>query len=147
MGVHRRVCGEFVFYPERSAVWPQCWLRAVCAVDRVGCCVGGGVSCGGKHLIIIHPTPVLVYRRCVTACRRRRWWRCSSVSRRPRSKSRRSDQPSPGVYFWPYPVFEVVGYGDIQRDTADTAGCSWIRPDTDGYSEIQRDTVDLMRNC
>jgi len=27
-------------------------------------------------------------------------------------------QPSPGVYFWPYPVFEAVRYGEIQRDTA-----------------------------
>jgi len=27
-------------------------------------------------------------------------------------------KPSPGVYFWPYPVFEAVGYGEIQRDTA-----------------------------
>ena len=31
-------------------------------------------------------------------------------------------QPSPGVYFWLYPVFEAVRYGEIQRDTADTAG-------------------------
>jgi len=31
---------------------------------------------------------------------------------------------SPGVYFWPYPVFEAVRYGEIQRDTADTAGYS-----------------------
>ena len=22
--------------------------------------------------------------------------------------------PSPGVYFWSYPVFEAVGYGEIQ---------------------------------
>jgi len=28
-------------------VWPQCWLCAVRAVGRVGCCVGGeGVPCG-----------------------------------------------------------------------------------------------------
>jgi len=27
-------------------------------------------------------------------------------------------KPSPGVYFWSYPVFEAVGYGEIQRDTA-----------------------------
>jgi len=24
----------------------------------------------------------------------------------------------PGVYFWPYPVFGAVGYGEIQWDTA-----------------------------
>jgi len=33
-----------------SAVWPQCWLCAVCAVGHIGCCVGGeypvGVSYG-----------------------------------------------------------------------------------------------------
>jgi len=34
-------------------VWPQCWLCAVCAVGHVGCIVGGGgVPCGGKHIII-----------------------------------------------------------------------------------------------
>jgi len=44
----------FVFYPGGSAMWPQCWLCAVCAVGRVGCCVGGGgVPCGGKHIIIV----------------------------------------------------------------------------------------------
>jgi len=32
----------FAFYPGGSAVWPQCWLCAVCAVGRVGCCVGEG---------------------------------------------------------------------------------------------------------
>jgi len=32
----------FVFCPGGSAVWPQCWLCAVCAVGHVGCCVGGG---------------------------------------------------------------------------------------------------------
>ena len=37
-------------------MWPQCWLCAVCAVGRVGCCVGG-VPCGGKHIIIIPCTP------------------------------------------------------------------------------------------
>jgi len=41
----------FVFYPRGSAMWPQCWLCAVCAVGRVGCCVSGGISCGGKHII------------------------------------------------------------------------------------------------
>jgi len=38
----RCVCRGIVFYPEGSAVWRQCWLCAVCAVGRVGCCVGGG---------------------------------------------------------------------------------------------------------
>ena len=32
----------FVFGPGGSAVWPQCWLCAECAVGHVGCCVGGG---------------------------------------------------------------------------------------------------------
>ena len=41
-----------VFCPGGSAVWPQCWLCAVCAVGHVGCCVGGGVPCGGKHIIL-----------------------------------------------------------------------------------------------
>jgi len=38
--------GRFIFYPGGSAVWPQCWLCAVCAVGRVGCCVGGGGPVG-----------------------------------------------------------------------------------------------------
>jgi len=42
----RGACGRV------SAVWPQCWLCAVCAVGRAGCCVAGGVPCGGKHIII-----------------------------------------------------------------------------------------------
>jgi len=42
----------FVFCPGGSAVWLQCWLCAVCAVGHIGCCVGGGVPCGGKHIII-----------------------------------------------------------------------------------------------
>jgi len=40
----------FVFCPGGSAVWPQCWLCAVCAVGHVGCCVCGGAPCGGKHI-------------------------------------------------------------------------------------------------
>jgi len=40
-------CKTSSFYPGGSAVWPQCWLCAVCAVGRVGCCVGGGGTlCG-----------------------------------------------------------------------------------------------------
>jgi len=27
-------------------VWPQCWLCAVCAVGRIGCCVGGEYPVG-----------------------------------------------------------------------------------------------------
>ena len=46
----------------------------------------------------------------------------------------------------PYPVFESVRYGEIQRETADTAGYSYIRTDTARYSGIQRDTVDLLQN-
>ena len=34
-------------------------------------------------------------------------------------------KPSPGVYFWLYPVFEAVGYGEIQRDTARYSRYSW----------------------
>jgi len=41
-----------VFSSTLGVVWPQCWLCAVCAVGRAGCCVGGGVPCGGKHIII-----------------------------------------------------------------------------------------------
>jgi len=37
----------FVFCLGGSAVWPQCWLCAVCAVGHVGCCVGGGGTLGG----------------------------------------------------------------------------------------------------
>ena len=48
-------------------------------------------------------------------------------------------KPSPGVYFWRYPVFEAVGYSEIQRDTA---GYSWIQVDTVGYSGIQWDIVE-----
>ena len=36
-------------------MWPQCWLCAVCAVGHGGCCVGGRVPCGGKHIIIKGP--------------------------------------------------------------------------------------------
>jgi len=43
----------FVFCPGGSAVWPQCWLCAVCAVGHIGCCVGGeypvGVSISSPH--------------------------------------------------------------------------------------------------
>jgi len=45
--------------------------------------------------------------------------------------------PSPGIYFWPYPVSEAVRYGEIQRDT----GYSWIQLDTYGYRWMQRDTA------
>jgi len=36
----------FVFCPEGSAVWPQCWLCAVYAVGHVGCWGGGGTLWG-----------------------------------------------------------------------------------------------------
>ena len=36
----------FVFCPGGSAVWPQCWLCAVCAVGHIGCCVGGEYPVG-----------------------------------------------------------------------------------------------------
>jgi len=41
-------------------------------------------------------------------------------------------KPSPGVYFWPYPVFQAVGYGEIQWDTVRYTG---------RYERIQLDTV------
>ena len=51
-GVGSERLRRLVFYPGGNAVWPQCWLCAVCAVGHVGCCVGGGVPYGGKHIII-----------------------------------------------------------------------------------------------
>jgi len=48
----------FIFYPGGSAVWPQCWLCAVCAAlwaVSAAVCGGGGVPCGGKHIIINTP--------------------------------------------------------------------------------------------
>ena len=36
----------FVFDPGCSAVWPQCWLCAVCAMGCVGCSVGGDYPVG-----------------------------------------------------------------------------------------------------
>jgi len=65
------------------------------------------------------------------------------------------------VYLRPYPVFEAVGYGEIQRDTAryswiqlDKYGYSWIQLEIARYSGsaaewldtgIQRDTRDTLR--
>jgi len=54
-------------------------------------------------------------------------------------------KPPPGVYFLLYLVFEAVGYGDIQRDTA---RYSWIQlniycADTAGYMGF---SVDLQQN-
>ena len=46
----RRVCRGIVFYPGGSAVWRQCWLCAVCAGGRAGCCVGGGGDTGGVSI-------------------------------------------------------------------------------------------------
>jgi len=46
----------------------------------------------------------------------------------------------------PYPVFESVRYGEIQRETADTARYSYIRTDIARYSGIQRDIVDPLQN-
>jgi len=55
---------RFVFCPVGSAMWPQCWLCAVYAVGHVGCCVGGGgVPCGGKHIIINTYTSARTARR------------------------------------------------------------------------------------
>jgi len=56
------------------------------------------------------------------------------------------------VYFWSYPVFEAVGYGEIQRDTAryswiqlDTYEYSWIQWDTAGYSGSAAKQLDIGR--
>ena len=56
-------------------------------------------------------------------------------------------EPSPGVYFWLYPVFEV--WGDTVRYST---GHSWIRLDTYAYSSaryvwIQLDTVRDTAGC
>ena len=37
---------EVCLLPRGSAVWPQCWLCAVCTVSRVGCYLGGGYPVG-----------------------------------------------------------------------------------------------------
>jgi len=47
----RRVCRGIFFYPGGGAVWPQCWLCAVCAMGRADCCLGGG-TLWGKHIIM-----------------------------------------------------------------------------------------------
>ena len=53
-----------VFYPGGSAVWPQCWLCAVCAVGNVGCCVCvGGYSVGVSISSLSDQLPVHV-RSC-----------------------------------------------------------------------------------
>jgi len=39
----------FVFYPGGSAVWPQCWLCALCAVSAAAGVGGGG---GGGTLSV-----------------------------------------------------------------------------------------------
>ena len=36
----------YIYIPGGSAVWPQCWLCAVRAVGRIGCCVGEGYPVG-----------------------------------------------------------------------------------------------------
>ena len=42
VGVRLREKSGVCLMPWGSAVWPQCWLCAACAVGRVGCCVGDG---------------------------------------------------------------------------------------------------------
>ena len=64
----------FVSYPGGSAVWPQCWLCAVCALGHVGCCVGGGYPMG----VSISSSRVCFYSdRTGSACSR--WWRLCGV--------------------------------------------------------------------
>jgi len=43
----RRVCRGLSSTSGGSAVWPQCWLCAVCPVGRAGCCVCGGGTLRG----------------------------------------------------------------------------------------------------
>ena len=47
-----RVNRESTYSDTYTYIYIYIWLCAVCAVGRVGCCVGGGVPCGGKHIII-----------------------------------------------------------------------------------------------
>jgi len=67
----------------------------------------------------------------------------------------RPQQPYPGItlegIFWSYPIFEAVGYGEIQRVTAciqlEAAGYSgsaanWL--DIDRYNRDKRDTKDTV---
>jgi len=51
-------------------------------------------------------------------------------------------QPSPGVYFLPYPVFEAVRYSGIQLDTA-----RYVLKQLDavGYSGTQRICCNMDR--
>jgi len=37
-------------------------------------------------------------------------------------------EPSPGVYFWLYPVFEAVGYGEIQLELEIQLGTARYAP-------------------
>jgi len=82
----------FVFYPGGSAVWPQCWLCAVCAMSRVGCCVGEG----GGYPVGVSILSSCMYRQIrVPLARRRRICTCpmplraappgASLARRRRS--------------------------------------------------------------
>jgi len=79
---------------------------------------GSGFTREGRHhLSVWHHSPLRARRATVTPL---------------------PAKPSSGVYFWPYPVFEVVRYGKLQRDTA---RYSWIQLDTYGYSWIQWETA------
>jgi len=66
-----------------------------CSYDRVGSF--GGRTCRGK-------VPYYILRQ--------------SGERLPESRFFVSPPLAPGVYFWLYPVFEAVRYGEIQRDTS-----------------------------
>jgi len=46
------------------------------------------------------------------------------------------------VYFWPYPVFEAVRYGEVKRDTARYAQ---IQLNTAGYSGSAAKWLDMNR--
>ena len=59
---------------------------------------------------------------------RRGWTTCAGAWRMTDEKE--GGEPSPGAWAWSVflvtsRVFETVGYGEIHRDTADTAGYSY----------------------
>jgi len=54
--------GNGSFCPGGSAVWPQCWLCAVCAVGHVGCCVRGGGYPVGVSISSSHITSTRAHR-------------------------------------------------------------------------------------
>ena len=64
----------------------------------------------------------------------------------PRSffKSGRAGQLGHCQYIYDLDIY--VGYSEIRRDSADTAGYSGIQRDTAGYSRMQRDAAGYYKN-